>query len=130
VNNSLFSKSFNYKKVSGELTKVDIRKLKRKSYQFISEVFTEELNNKFIELGFKDVIVKPREVENHDQDPLTIEIYYNKLTETDRNLKPEVLVEVGSRSLKEPYTQRTFGPLFLKFIKTILLQTFQLLFLL
>lgn len=94
---------------SGELTKGDIRKLRRKSFQFISEVFIEELKNKFSELGFKNVTVKPREVENHDQDPLIIEIYYNKLTETDTYLKPGVLVEVGSRSLKEPFTQRTFG---------------------
>ena len=93
----------------GELTKGDIRKLRRKSFQFISEVFTEELKNKFAELGFKDVTVKPREVENHDQDPLIIEIYYKKLTETDTYLKPGVLVEVGSRSLKEPLTQRTLG---------------------
>ncbi len=94
---------------SGELTKSDIRKLRRKSFQFISEVFTDELKNKFIELGFNNVSIKPREVENHDQDPLVIEIYYNKLTETDTYLKPGVLVEVGSRSLKEPFTQRTFG---------------------
>ena len=94
---------------SGELTKGDIRKLRRKSFQFISETFTEELKNKFAELGFNNVTVKPREVENHDQDPLIIEIYYNKLTETDTYLKPGVLVELGSRSLKEPFTQRTFG---------------------
>ena len=94
---------------SGELTKGDIKKLRRKSFQFITEVFIEELKSRFVELGFKDVTVKPREVENHDQDPLIIEIYYNKLTETDTYLKPGVLVEVGSRSLKEPFTQRTFG---------------------
>jgi len=94
---------------SGELTKSDIRKLRKKSFQFISEEFTEELKNKFTELGFKNVIVKPRLVENHDQDPLIIEVYYNKLTETDTYLKPGVLIEVGSRSLKEPFTQRTFG---------------------
>jgi predicted nucleotidyltransferase component of viral defense system len=94
---------------SGEIRKGEIRKLRRKSFQFISEVFTEELKNKFVELGFKDLIVKPREVENHDQDPLIIEIYYNKLTETDSYLKPGILVEIGSRSLKEPFTQRTFG---------------------
>lgn len=89
---------------TGELSKQDIKKLKRKSFQFITEFFTEELKSKFSELGFKDVMVKYREVENHDQDPLIIEIYYNKLTETDTYLKPGVLVEVGSRSLKEPFT--------------------------
>lgn len=94
---------------SGELTIGDIRRLRRKSFKFISEVFTEDLKNKFIELGFENVIIKPRKVDNHDQDPLIIEIYYDKLTETDSYLKPGVLVEVGSRSLKEPYSQRTFG---------------------
>ncbi|AEE51772.1 nucleotidyl transferase AbiEii/AbiGii toxin family protein [Haliscomenobacter hydrossis] len=94
---------------TGELTKGDIRRLRRKSYQFITETFTEELKAKFAELGFKDVMVKYREVDNHDQDPLIIEIYYNKLTETDAYLKPGVLVEVGSRSLKDPFTPRTFG---------------------
>ena len=94
---------------TGELSKQDIKKLRRKSYQFITEFFSEELKEKFAELGFENVTVKHREVENHDQDPLIIEIYYNKLTETDIYLKPGVLVEVGSRSLKEPFTQRTFG---------------------
>lgn len=93
----------------GELSKQDIKKLRRKSFQFITEVFIEELKTKFAELGFKEVTVKYRAVENHDQDPLIIEIYYNKLTETDTYLKPGVLVEVGCRSLKEPFTQRTFG---------------------
>lgn len=94
---------------SGELTKGDIKKLRKKLFEFISEVFTKDLKNKFVELGFVDIVVKPREVENHDQDPLIIEIYYKKLTETDTYLKPGILVEVGSRSLKEPFTQRTFG---------------------
>jgi predicted nucleotidyltransferase component of viral defense system len=94
---------------SGELTKGDVKKLRRESFHFISEIFTEELKSKFFELGFKDVIVKISEVENHDQDPLILEIYHNKLTESDPYLKPGVLVEIGSRSLKEPFTNRTFG---------------------
>ena len=85
---------------TGELTKGDIKKLRRKSYQFITEVFTEELKNKFSELGFENVLVKYREVENHDQDPLIIEIYYPTLTNKDSYLKP---------ALKEPFTQRSFG---------------------
>lgn len=94
---------------TGELTKGDIKKLRRKSYQFITETFTEELKHKFAELGFENVTIKYREVENHDQDPLIIEIFYPTLTNKDNYLKPAVLVEVGSRSLKEPFTQRSFG---------------------
>lgn len=94
---------------TGELSKKDVKKLRKESFIFIKEVFAEELKNKFAELGFREVNVKPREVENRDQDPLIIEIYYNKLTEIDTYLKPGILVEIGSRSLREPFTQRTFG---------------------
>lgn len=94
---------------TGELSKGDIKKLRKKSYQFITQTFTEELKNKFVELGFENVLVKYREVENHDQDPLIIEIYYPTLTNKNNYLKPAVLVEVGSRSLKEPFTKRSFG---------------------
>ena len=94
---------------SGDLSKGDIRKLRRKSYQFITETFTEELKQKFAELGFGNILIKYQEVENHDQDPLIIEIYYPALTENDNYLKPVILVEIGCRSLKEPFTQRSFG---------------------
>lgn len=39
---------------------------------------------------------------------MIIEIYYPKLTEKGTYLHPGILVEVGCRSLKEPYTQRVF----------------------
>ncbi|MCK9448826.1 MAG: nucleotidyl transferase AbiEii/AbiGii toxin family protein [Bacteroidales bacterium] len=94
---------------TGELSKPDIKKLRKKSFHFITNVFTGELEKRFTELGFEDLTVKYREVKNHDQDPMIVEIYYNKLTEKDIYLKPGILVEVGSRSLKEPFTQRTFG---------------------
>jgi hypothetical protein len=96
---------------TGELTKGDIKKLRKKSYQFMTTTFIDELNAKFTEAGFADVTVKYREVANHDQDPIIIEIYYPKLAEKDTYLKPGVLVEVGCRSLKEPNTTRTFASL-------------------
>jgi hypothetical protein len=57
-------------------------------------------------MGFENVTVKPQEVVNHDQDPLIIEIYYPKLTGHSIYLHPDILVEIGSRSLKEPFSQR------------------------
>lgn len=92
----------------GELSKSEIKKLRRTSYQFITDSFTEQLKIKFTEFGFENVLVKYRNVENHDQDPLIIEIYYPTLTNKESYLNPSVLVEVGSRSLKEPYTHRGF----------------------
>jgi hypothetical protein len=94
---------------SGELENADVRRLRRKSYEYLTESFTPELQNKFAEVGFTDVTIKYREVPNHDQDPMVIEVYYPKLTEKDTYLKPGVLVEVGSRSLQEPFTDRSFA---------------------
>jgi len=93
---------------SGDLSKKKIHKLRYASYDFLTTKFIQELREQFNTLGFTNVIVKCREVVNHDQDPLIIEIYYPKLTEKEVYLHPGILVEVGSRSLKEPYTQRVF----------------------
>ena len=95
----------------GELSKADIRKLRRKSCDFMATTFTDALTVGFSEAGFADVSIKCRETANSDEDPSIIEIYYPKLTETDTYLKPGLLVEVGSRSLTEPFTDRTFGTL-------------------
>ena len=92
----------------GELSKGDIRRLRRTSFEYMTTTFIEELKNKFSDAGFSDVNIKYRKVKNHDQDPVIIEIYYPKLTGTETYLKPGVLLEVGSRSLKEPYTAKTF----------------------
>jgi len=92
-----------------ELSKQEIKKLRKLSYSFLTEYFTPELQTLFIQAGFSEVKVKCTKVTNHDQDPLIIEIYYPKLTETnDTYLKPGVLVEVGCRSLKEPFTVCSF----------------------
>ncbi|MCL2042313.1 MAG: nucleotidyl transferase AbiEii/AbiGii toxin family protein [Bacteroidales bacterium] len=91
---------------AGELSNKQIHKLRYVSYEFISTKFVTALDLSFKKMGYKNVIVKPQEVVNHDQDPLIIEIYYPKLTGHDIYLRPDILVEIGSRSLKEPYSPR------------------------
>jgi len=56
----------------GDLSKGDIRRLRRKSFEFITTKFTEELNNRFVAAGLKEVNIECRKVENHDQDPIII----------------------------------------------------------
>lgn len=94
---------------AGDLKNAEVRWLRRKSFEYLTTTFTPELQKKFIEYGIENVTAKFREVPNHDQDPIIIEIYYPKLTERDTYLKPGILVEVGSRSLIDPYTNRTFA---------------------
>jgi hypothetical protein len=101
---------------AGDLSNKQIHKLRYASYEFISTKFVTTLDLSFKKAGFENVIVKPQQVVNHDQDPLTIEIYYPKLTGQDIYLRPDILVEIGSRSLKEPFSQRN--------IRTFVSETF------
>jgi predicted nucleotidyltransferase component of viral defense system len=93
---------------TGELGNKAIKRLRKKTNNYLIKIFTKELQNKFEEVGFTDVSVKHRPTEHEHVDHVIIEIYHPKLTEKDTYLKPDVLIEVGSRSLKEPYTDRTF----------------------
>ena len=93
----------------GELGNRAIKKLRKKSHNFLTNKFTKELQAKFNEVGLTNVIVKHQETEHDHIDPIVIEIYYPKLTEQDAYLKPGVSVEVGSRSLRDPFTNRTFA---------------------
>ena len=94
---------------TGELSKKEIQKLRYTSYEFLSTKFVAALELSFREMGFENITVKPQQVVNHDQDPLIIEIYHPKQTENDLYLRPDILVEIGSRSLKEPYSQRNIS---------------------
>ncbi|MBY0426835.1 MAG: nucleotidyl transferase AbiEii/AbiGii toxin family protein [Cytophagales bacterium] len=94
-----------------ELDTRGIKNLRKASFNFITKDFAPQLQMLFIQAGFTEVVIKCQEVKSHSQDPLIIEIYYPKLTEMDSYLKPGVLVEVGSRSLKEPFTIRSFNSL-------------------
>ncbi len=91
-----------------QLAKAEIRRLRKRSFEYVTNIFVKELAEKFKKVGFDDVEVKDRKVDNHDQDPTIVEIYYPKLTETDSYMKPGVLVEIGFRSLGEPFTNMLF----------------------
>jgi len=86
----------------GELNKTQIRNLRIKTYEYLSGPFMQELQRKFYETGFQGVTIKLKETNSKDQDPI-IEIYTPKFFDGEY-LKPEVIVEVGTRSLKEPKT--------------------------
>ncbi|WP_020598881.1 nucleotidyl transferase AbiEii/AbiGii toxin family protein [Spirosoma panaciterrae] len=95
----------------GDLDRQTIKKLRKASYQFMTQTFLPELNAKFNEAGFTGVNVSYQHTGQSDQDPLIVEIYYPSLTEQETYVQPRVLVEVGCRSLREPTTHRTFTTL-------------------
>ena len=86
-------------------TKKHVKKLRSKSKKFIKGTFYPLLIEEFAKAGIDDVEIKiPKGLEN---DPLSIEIYYPYVTRYSKYINPKVLVEIGSRSLKEPFSART-----------------------
>ena len=85
--------------------KKEINKLRRASFSFISETFLPELQNQFALNGL-EVEIRQRSVTSTDQDPLILEIYYPNVVDPSEYMEPRILVELGSRSLREPFTIR------------------------
>ncbi len=94
---------FNY---SGELSKGQVRALRRKSCKFISNDFYDNLRNEIKDMGVSEFDLKVQSFDASDTDPVTIELYYQSLTEPSAYLVPRVLIELGSRALIEPYELR------------------------
>lgn len=67
-----------------------------------------ELRKSFRKNGFEDVALELTEVESPDQDPVNILITYPTVAEKSAYVLPQVKLEIGSRSLLEPFTKRQF----------------------
>lgn len=86
----------------GELSKTQVKKLRKASCSFIGSEFYKDINEALIKLGVQDYELVVQETKDTDTDPLIIELQYKSLTETSDYLRPRVLIEVGARSLMEP----------------------------
>lgn len=88
----------------GDLTKGEIRKLRRKSHDFVStemvDILIKQLDKYGIERELYQIIVENTKIS--DQDPETIKISYQSVFEELPYLQNRVLIELGARSLLEP----------------------------
>ena len=96
--------------MSGELSGSQVKKLRKESYKYISGKFYPMLIEKFKQYGL-ELDIRLGEAKDSDQDPLVIEIYYPNVIEHAGYIKPRVLVEIGCRSLIEPFTECPFSSL-------------------
>ncbi|MCB0669228.1 MAG: nucleotidyl transferase AbiEii/AbiGii toxin family protein [Saprospiraceae bacterium] len=94
-----------------DMSSSQVSKLRRKSFKYISEEFYPEIIRRFQEAGLVDVTLKLGELRSTDDDPIIIEVYYPSVTERIEYIQPRVLIEIGSRSLIEPHTDRAFKSL-------------------
>lgn len=91
----------------GDISKTQIKNLRKQSCEFISTNFLAELTKILTEWKAIDeckLIAQP--VKDSDKDPQVIEIHYNSVIETSEYLPQRVLIEVSSRSLMEPIEER------------------------
>ena len=88
------------------MTGSQVSKLRRGSFKYISEKYLPQLEKTFHDAGFTDVELQLNDVKATDDDPVKIAVLYPSLTERIAYLSPQVLIEIGSRSLREPYTEK------------------------
>jgi hypothetical protein len=93
---------------SGNISATQVTKLRDASFRFISGKFLPELRDSFHISGFHDVEIDLIEVESPDQDPVKIAVRYPSVTEKNQYVLPQVVLEIGSRSMLEPYSLREF----------------------
>ncbi len=92
----------------GNLSNQQIKKLRKASFAYITDQFYPMLKTKFEASGLTNVEINITETTESDQDPRIIEIFYPSVFESIGYIKPKVIVEVGSRSLREPFSVRSF----------------------
>ena len=91
----------------GDISKTQIKNLRKQSCKFISTTFLDDLTKILTEWKAIDdckLIAQP--VKDSDKDPQVIEIHYNSVIDTSEYLPQRVLIEVSSRSLMEPIEER------------------------
>jgi hypothetical protein len=92
----------------GDLGKKQRTNLRKKANTYITEQLYPELKLRFKEKGF-DVSLELEEITTSDQDPIIILVNYPNVIESPDYIMPRVKVELGCRSLIEPFSIRTFN---------------------
>lgn len=96
---------------NGDLSKRQRTELRKAAGIYTTGEFCEELEAGFLDKGFLDVRIEIVGAENSDQDPRIILVHYPNIIPTPDYIEPRVQIEVGCRSLKEPFTVKKMGSL-------------------
>jgi hypothetical protein len=88
-----------------------VKKLRSSTRNYIYKDFIPGLQNAFIKAGYSDVEVKLNEEEGKNLEPVQISILYKSCTANSAYTNPYVKIEIGSRSLREPSTNKEFSSL-------------------
>ena len=100
-----------YFAIKGALTRSKITQLRKTAGAYSTGIFFDELQKRFADAGFHDLRFIIAEAKDSDQDPIIIEIHYPNIIEAPGYLLPRIQIEIGCRSLREPFTVQAFGSL-------------------
>lgn len=91
----------------GDISKSQIKNLRKQSCEFISIQFLSDLTNILTEWNaISECRLFAQPIADSDRDPQVIEIHYNSVIESSEYLHQRVLIEISSRSLMEPIEER------------------------
>lgn len=91
----------------GDISRTQIRKLRKQSCKFISTEFLKSLTQALTDWGAgAECELFAQTANNSDKDPQIIEIHYNSVVDPSAYLPQKVLIEISSRSLMEPTEKR------------------------
>ena len=95
---------------TGDLGKNQRDKLRKTAGDYVDTVFYPNLTEAFKEIGFVNVNIVLEEGNESDRDR-KINLYYPNVIPVTGYLEPRVQLEIGCRSLREPFTVQKFGSL-------------------
>lgn len=95
----------------GELRKKEITALRKKANQYITQTFFPELKQRMSDKGFNNVRWEILNSTESDQDPKIIMMHYPNVIQSPGYLQPRVQIEIGCRSLREPFKFQAVKPL-------------------
>lgn len=106
---ALDRKFLGFEKADAEMSGSQVRKLRKASCEYIAEKYLPALEKTFKDAGLNEVKIQLVPIQSADEDPVKIEVNYASVTEKSEYLPPRVLIEIGSRSEKEPFSEKQFA---------------------
>ena len=93
------------------LTRSGIKRLRKETGKYISEVFSPGLEGQLKESGLTDITLNYIKPEASDTDPAQVEIYFPNVIEYPGYIRPRILLEISCSSLREPRAVQAFSSL-------------------
>ncbi len=101
----------NFMGFSGALSKKERTKLRKATSEYLEHTFLPLFIQTLQKLNLGNLEVKIIEPISSDQDPRIIEVYYHTVINSPGYIMPRVQIEIGCRSLKEPFTVKAIKTL-------------------